>query len=316
MDAHLRNSENFAANGGVQSPMDLMLNGPSILSDSDDPQSVVVSGRRFDPTRDSLMRDGSKGYAVTGKSWDDGSSVVTFANGIEYTDNNGNVAFDVRDTSKTILSGKDYEQSVARVQYLDQKYDPQNGWDQFKNYFTGKLDDSNYVLSDRDRVERETLHQINSISVDAAAHPDKYDTRWASIDAMRSSILGAVAETANLKYVQPKYQQDVRQLMQSANGLAMAGSGLRQQYAFLGNVKAPGSPLLQPQNSSMVINQSQSIRTDRIVVGTNRAERYGGLSQRQTLLNQISETSSLSEAKGVAYAFREMKNSQDTHLNE
>lgn len=39
----------------------------------------------------------------------------------------------------------------------------------------------------------------------------------------------------------------------------------------------------------------------------NSAERYGGLTQRQALLNQVSDASSISEAKGVVHAFREMK---------
>jgi len=62
---------------------------------------------------------------------------------------------------------------------------------------------------------------------------------------------------------------DWANISRAVNGLASAKSSMSAHYSFLGNVQVPVRPLLQPQNSSMVINQRQNIRTDRIVVGAN-----------------------------------------------
>jgi RHS repeat-associated protein len=82
------------------------------------------------------------------------------------------------------------------------------------------------------------------------------------------------------------------------------------QLAFWGTPYVAGQVI---SNAGRIAERIQALR------GVSQAEaealpeiclvelRYGGEAQRQALLNRVSETKSLSEAKGLVYAFREMK---------
>ena len=264
MDEHLRNSELFAANEDAQSLLDVVVNGPKVLSDSSGPAKVVVNGRRFDPTRDSLMRDGSKGYGVTSQSWEDGSNIVTFANGIEWTDKNGNTYFEVRDTSNTILSGKDYEQAGDRNYYLAHKYDPNSILDRALNVITQAMDNPERVLTDRERTEHEELTKILDYSRNHPLSPQAQNL----IDIMDAPVTSGIMRMAGASDANV---HGAVQISQALSGLAMTKAGMVEHYAFLNNIRPPQTSLLQPQSSSMVVSQPQGVRTDRIVVGANSA---------------------------------------------
>lgn len=50
----------------------------------------------------------------------------------------------------------------------------------------------------------------------------------------------------------------------------MTASAMRQQYAFLNNIRPPQNPVMQPQSMSLVMKPSTAGgRTDRVVVGAN-----------------------------------------------
>lgn len=78
------------------------------------------------------------------------------------------------------------------------------------------------------------------------------------------------------------------------------GELISLESAFPGGVLAAGPTVLLARLSS-------AIRTERALSLAQMADRYGDLTQRQALLTQVSEAGSLSEAKGIIYAFREMK---------
>jgi hypothetical protein len=180
---------------------------------------VVVEGNR------STLYEEGKGTPISEQTLSDGTIVRTYANGYSQSDpRTGQISFTSADMSGlgATLSNSDYDFVSNRARSLSWNSDTPGLWHDVKVGFDNLFGITpNPIRTASQETELSALQGIVNTRVDAAAHPEKYNSTLLTIDTAAGGPIGAAAVIAT-QNSDPNTRQNVLTLARAADGTLFA----------------------------------------------------------------------------------------------